>query len=155
MLAARNQAQPLLAKQLAAEAPLLMAATLALPFGIYPPTHSPHGAKHQNSSSPGPSLCSQRIPVTAVRDRPMTECSACHRTAESVGGGLEDSRWAPQTHGLSLKGQVGICQDEKGKGLQAERTARAKAWQCDPPISKGTAWSPPPSSGNAEATDSL
>lgn len=68
---------------------------------------------------------------------------------------LEDSRWASQTHGLSPKGQDGIFQEEKGKGVQAERTAGAKARQCDLLISKDTAWSPLPSLGNVEATDLL
>lgn len=114
MLAAWNQTQPPVAKRLAAKDLLFPVVTLALTFGIYLPTHYPR-AKNQKSSRPSHSLCSQRISVIVVRDRPMG--SSCHRTAEERGS-PEDSRWASQTRGLSLEGQVGICQDEKGKEIQ-------------------------------------
>lgn len=65
----------------------------------------------------------------------MTGCGLCHRSPEGRGG-LRESQWTAQAHGLSLEGQVGIGQDEKVKGTQVERTAGAKVWQGDLPTPK-------------------
>lgn len=111
---------------------------------------APQLAPRDQALEPGPSLCSPSPPVSGIRDRQMTEYGSCHRTPERRGS-LEESRWASQTPGLSLAGQAGICQAEKERAFQAERTAGAKAWEGDPPISKHMAWSP----WHAEATDLL